>query len=96
LIEKIADSPLDDLTDLPEWEQIDAQFWKLYRNRCIQITLEQALFPSLFMFIRREKHETSKIRLTKYQCVFQSIVKLINEFIPYLEKSHSTIKSLCS
>ncbi|MDX9754506.1 MAG: DUF115 domain-containing protein [bacterium] len=75
----------------PNWKKIEDLFWELYRNPEIQISLEQALFPSLFMFIKQETNESTLNRLKKYQTVFQSSLDLILEFIPYLKESQSAL-----
>lgn len=78
-----------------QMKKVDQLFWELYRNRELQIALEQALFSSMFMFIRRETDETALNRLKKYENVFLSVVNFSKEFISYLMESQSKLASLC-
>ncbi|MEW6234552.1 MAG: 6-hydroxymethylpterin diphosphokinase MptE-like protein, partial [Candidatus Omnitrophota bacterium] len=75
------------LRDEPEWKRIDRHFWNIYRKHELQIALEQALFPAMFMFIRRTKNESNLVRLNKYAQVFDAVVRLVDEFIPCIEES---------
>ncbi len=83
------------LRNKPEWEEIDRLFWIVYRDQSIQTALGQALFSSLFLFIRQEKGETDQDRLKKYDNVFDSIIRLSKEFIPYLRASREIIEKSC-
>ncbi len=67
-----------------EWAKMDQHFWNLYRNEELQVVLEQALFPVIFIFIRRNKDETTEIRLNKYTHVFQAVLLQTEEFMPCL------------
>lgn len=78
-----------------DFKLIDQIFWELYRDRELQIVLEQALFSSMFMFIRRESNETLINRLKKYEQVFLAIINFINEFMPCLNESQSKLTNLC-
>jgi len=83
------------LRNKPEWDKIDRLFWQVYRDSNIQTALGQALFSSMFLFIRQEKNETDHDRLKKYSNVFDSIIRLSQEFIPYLSTSRETIAQSC-
>lgn len=95
LLSRMQPDPIPQVRKTEEWQEIDTLFWELYRDPVIKIALEQALFPSMFMFIRREKDESDLSRLKKYEQVFQSMVNLINDYIPEFEQSYKTIASLC-
>ncbi len=84
------------LRETATWKEIDGLFWRLYRNPHVQTALGQALFPSLFLFIRQEKDEPVLSRLEKYANVFGSIVRLSDEFIPYLQDSRERIALSCT
>ena len=81
-----------DLPSMPEWEKIDAVFWRLYRNPAVKTALEQALFASLFLFMRQEKDATDLDRVNQYAHFFQSVIRCLQEFIPCLEDSKSRIE----
>ncbi len=78
-----------------EWQEIDQLFWRIYRNSKIQIALEQALFPSLFMIIQQQKNEPDLIRLEKYANFFNEAAQLSDEFITYIQQVEETIEGAC-
>lgn len=75
----------------PEWKKMDDIFWNLYRNPALKTAVEQALFSSLFLFIRQEKDETPLDRLNKYAQFFQSVAGYSQEFISCLMDAQNQI-----
>lgn len=95
LIGKGKDDPALALRETPEWREIDGLFWEVYRDANVQTALGQALFPCMFLYIRQEKDETAIVRLHKYANVFDSVLRLSGEFIPYLKYSRERIAQSC-
>ncbi|MBN2328778.1 MAG: motility associated factor glycosyltransferase family protein [Candidatus Omnitrophica bacterium] len=81
--------------DEEEWEKIDHAFWTIYRSDHIQTALGQALFSSLFLFLRQKREDDIPNRLTKYASVFKSVIQLSEEFIPYVQNSRDQIAQSC-
>ncbi|MFB3787271.1 MAG: motility associated factor glycosyltransferase family protein [bacterium] len=81
-----------DLPRAPEWEKMEASFWSLYRNDAVKTALEQALFASLFLFLRHEKDATELDRVNQYAQYFQSVIRCLQDFLPCLEDAQSRIE----
>ncbi len=84
--------PSENIKNTPEWQAIDALFWRIYRNNHVQISLEQALFPAMYSFIQHPRNESDMSRLQKYADFFRSVEQLSDEFIGYLSKLISNLK----